>query len=77
MSNQETVELTIKVPKCLIDLLENEHYFKFDRAYFWEAMIRSFCGVIVGNMHYTEEAKFYEKYGNEIDTYYLPESLDP
>lgn len=41
MSEEETVEMTIKVPKKLIDMLEAENYFGWKKESFWVAATKT------------------------------------
>ena len=71
-AKEETVEVTIKVPKRLMDLLEAENYLGFDKEYFFEAAIRGMIGCVVGEMDISDANKFYETYGHKVEVYYLP-----
>jgi len=77
IKEQDLVEVTIKVPKKLMKLLEEQEYFRFDRQYFFEAAIRSLIGCTIGAWDHPELEAFYEKYGRNIDTYYLPRNFIP
>jgi len=80
MSKKETVELvevTIRVPKELIDLLEAENYLNYDREYFWEAAIRGLISSTTGAFVYADMMKFRKKYGPRVGVTYLPEGLNP
>jgi len=69
----ELVEITIKIPKVLLDLLQAENYLSFDPTYFYEAAVRSMISCAEGTLNTEDLAKFYEKYGRDISVIYVPE----
>jgi len=73
LAKQETVEITIRVPKSLLACVEAEGYFNFKREYFFEAAIRGMIGSSIGNLSSKDTEKFYEKYGRNIDEYFVTE----
>ena len=70
---EETVEVTIKIPKSLMKLLEDEKFFGFDREYFFEAAVRGMIGCYEGTLDIDELTKFHKKYGREVAVHYVPE----
>ena len=67
MSEEETVEVTIKVPKRLMQIIENENYFGWKKEDFWVASTKRSISCEVNAMDFEEITKFYEKYGKNID----------
>jgi len=50
MSEKETVEVTFKLPKRLLDLLENENYFGLKKKDFYVAAVKTMmhaCSMLV------------------------------
>jgi len=76
MSKEDLVEVTIKVPKELVDCLEAEKYLGWDREVFFESAIRALICISAGHLTLEEEQKFHEKYGRDVGVIYLPESFD-
>jgi len=72
MSEKETVEVTIKVPKSLMDLLEEQNYFGWEKEDFFKMAIKSGISITVDEMTYDEIKRFNEKYGKDITTIYFP-----
>ena len=75
MSKEETVEVTIKVPKKLLDVLEAENFLGFDREYFFEAAIRAMIGCHEGTMDIEGLQNFRKKYGEKVAVFYISESM--
>lgn len=71
MSKQETVEVTVKVPKRLMDLLEAENYIGWKPEDFFEAAISSMIGLTVNNMTYQDSKEFHQKHGEDVGVFYL------
>lgn len=72
MSEKEQyVEVTIRVPKKLMELLEAEDYLGWKREDFFEAAIRGHIGITVDNFPWEEAEAFFRKYGKNIHSYSL------
>jgi len=76
MSEEETVEVTIKVPKSLMDLLEEQNYFGWTKEEFFKTAIKSCIDITVNELTWDENQRFYEKYGKDITTLYFPDTLE-
>lgn len=74
-AKEEFVEVTIKIPKKLMDMLEAENYFGYTKDGFFVAAIKSITGCLWSVMHYEKELKLRKKYGEDSITYELPEGL--
>lgn len=75
MSKEETVEVTIKIPKKLLDVLEAENFFGFGREYFFEAAVRGMIGCYESELDIEDLLKFGEKYGKDVAVYRVPKSM--
>jgi len=73
--SKELVEVTTKVPKSLMKLLEAENYLGWDRKVFFESAIRALICISLGHMTLEDEKRIHEKYGRDVGVIYLPESL--
>jgi len=67
MTKEETVEVTIKVPKKPMKILEAEDYFGWQKNHFWIAAIKDCISCELSEMDSDEISKLKEKYGEEID----------
>jgi len=70
MSKEETVEIAVKVPKRLIEFLEEQGYFNWEKQDFFEAAIRSqisneMCLLDFDEMHKLENDML-RKYGEHL-----------
>ena len=75
MSEQETLEVTIKVPKRLMRLLEAENYFGWKKEDFLVAAIIRSIDIEIHDLDYRKEEKLLEKYGENIGTLHI--RIDP
>ena len=75
MSKEETVEVTIKIPKKLLDVLEAENFLGFDREYFFEAAVRGMIGCYEGSMDIEGLQNFRKKYGKNVAVHHVPEAM--
>jgi len=64
MSEEETVEVTFKVPKRIIDFLEDVEYFEWDTNDIWLAAVKIFIDAELSNMDHNEEKRLKEKHGD-------------
>ena len=76
MTKEETVEVTIQVPKKLVDLLEAEGHFGWTREEFFVDAVKGQLGAISTAMPFDKEKEFLRKYGEDVTVYYLPEGLE-
>ena len=67
MSKEETVEVTIRIPKRLMDLLEAENYFTWRKEDFWIAAIKDCISCELSEMSIDEYTRLKNKYGKGID----------
>ena len=67
MSKEETVEVTIRVPKKLMDILEAEDYFSWRKEDFWIAAIKDCISCELSEMSNDEYSRLKSKYGEKID----------
>ena len=67
----EIVEITIRVPKKLMDIVEAENYLGWKRDDFFEAAVRSMVGITIRNMLFEDMGKFQDTYGKDLDVFYL------
>lgn len=72
MSKKELVEVTIKVPKRIMRLLEAENYFGYTKDEFFVAAVKGHIGVAADNISYETTLRVNKKYGSEISTYTFP-----
>ncbi len=63
MSKEETVEVTIRVPKRLIEMLEQEKYFGWSKENFWAAAARTRISCEINDMGIKECEAVESKYG--------------
>lgn len=76
MSKQETVEITVKLPKKVVDVVEGENYFGYTtKEEFYENAVRSLMGGIVGHWDIDDWKEFHSKHGKEISVFYLPKGF--
>ena len=75
MSKEETVEVTVKIPKELLGVLEAEKFFGFDREYFFEAAVRGMIGCYETALAFDDLEKFEKKYGKKVAVYHIPKSM--
>jgi len=70
---EETVEVTVKVPKRLMELIEEAKYFGWSKQDFFTVCVK--CGVSseLGDLTYEEEKPFRSKYDDELWTVYPSE----
>ena len=70
MSKQETVEVKVKIPKGLIEFLEEQHYFGWNKEIFFDAAARSLIGAEMAEMQIDEEHELEKqmkaKYGDDF-----------
>ena len=64
---EEYVELTIRVPKRLMDMLEQENYFGWSKEDFFVVAVKRGISCEVNDMDIDELSKFREKYGEDLD----------
>jgi len=64
---KELVEVKIRVPKRLVEVLERENYLGWKPEDFFEAAIKSGISITVNNMTFEEGQEFYKKYGKNVD----------
>jgi len=67
MSKEETVEVTIKVSKKLINVLEAENYFGWTKEDFFLVSMKRSISCEVNDLDFEETQKFHEKHGKNID----------
>lgn len=75
MSKQETVEVIINVPKRLLDILEAENYFGWNKEDFWISAVKGQIGIAANCMEFDTMRRFYQKYGRNIDVVHLPKGF--
>lgn len=73
MSKKELVEVTIKVPKRLLDVIEAENYFGWNKEDFFTAGIIRSIDIELHDLDWEHEDKLRKKYGKNIGTVYIEE----
>ena len=68
MSKEEYVQLTIKVPKRLIQVLEDENYFGWNKEDFFVAAIKDGISCELSELDIDEVRRIHKKYGEDVDT---------
>ena len=63
MSETETVEVTFKIPKHLLNVLEQEEYFGWSKQDFYVAATQSIIGAELTAMPFDEMKKVVKKHG--------------
>ena len=64
--------MTIKVPRLLLKLLEEQNYFGWTKEEFHVEAVKAGIGIATSNMDMDEAAKLHKKYGKNIDMVHLP-----
>lgn len=74
MVKEETMEVTLKlkVPKRLMDLIEEQNYFDWSKEDFWVSAAKHLVGGELSRMEFGEMEKLYERYGENVDVVYPP-----
>ena len=67
MSKEETVEVTVKVPKRLMDMIEKEAYFGWAKEDFFVVAARSLVSGELAEMPLDKARELEAKYGEDID----------
>jgi len=67
MSKEEFVEVTVKVPKHIMDMLEKEKFFGWDKEAFFSESVRHTIGAELSEMDVDETQRIYKEYGKDID----------
>lgn len=65
----EYVEVTVKVPKPLMEMLEQEHYFGWNRQDFFVAAVKTRISCEMSEMDMKEAKALKAKYGCDIGFY--------
>jgi len=73
MSEKETVEVTVKVPKRLMELIREANYFGWSKQDFFVAAMKFGVSSCIYDMASDEEEKLTRKYGDELWTVYHDE----
>lgn len=60
---KELVEVTVKIPKRLLDVLEQEDYFGWNKQDFFVAAIKRCISCEVEDISYAESGRLEKKYG--------------
>ena len=68
MSETETVEVTIKIPKKLMNVLEQENHFGWVKNDFYVASVIRSVSCEVNAMHYDKMKSLEAKYGKDLGT---------
>lgn len=70
MSKEETVEVIVKVPKRLMELIEKANYFDWNKESFFQICVK--CGVssCLSVMDFNEEKLLTSKYNDKLWTVY-------
>jgi len=63
----ELVEVTVKIPKRLLDVLEQEDYFGWSKQDFFIVAVQRGIGCEISEMHIDEVQRLHAKHG-DIDT---------
>lgn len=67
MSEKETVEVTFRLPKRLLKILEEQNYFEWNKQHFFIAAVISFMSCNVNDMNYDKAEEVFRKYGKDFD----------
>ena len=72
--SEEMVEVTIKlkVPKRLMQLIEERKYFGWKKKDFFLNAIRSIVGAEISEMPGHDSGEIYAKYGEDVDVVEVP-----
>ena len=62
MSKTELVEVTFKIPKKLLDVLENEKYFGWSKQDFFVAATQRSISIEMNSLHFDEMFALKKKY---------------
>ena len=66
MSEKETVEVTVKIPKRLMDVLEQEDYFGWSKQDFFVVAVQRGIGCEMSAMQFDDVKKLETKYGFDL-----------
>ena len=67
MSKEEFVEVIVKIPKHIMDMLEKEKFFGWDREAFFSESVRHTIGAELSEMDVDKTQRIYKEYGDDID----------
>ena len=66
MSKQEYVEVTVKIPKRLMDMLGAEDYFGWSKEDFFIVAVKRSISCELGELDWDEEKELEAKYGEDL-----------
>lgn len=67
MSKEENVEVTVKVPKRLMQMLEGENYFGWTRDKFFTSAVKHGVSFEISRLDVNEASRLEDKYGIKQD----------
>jgi len=67
LTKEEFVEVTVKVPKNIMDMLEKENFFGWDKEAFFSESVRHTIGAELSEMDVDKTKRIYKEYGDDID----------
>lgn len=65
----EYVEVTVKVPKRLMEMLEAENYFGWKKEDFFSTAVKTRISCEINELDIDELNRIHEKYGRDIDVF--------
>ena len=68
MSKQETVEVTVKVPKRLMELIEEANYFGWNKETFFQVCMKYGVSSCLSDIDFNEEKLLTSKYNDKLWT---------
>jgi hypothetical protein len=75
MSEKETVEVTVKIPKRLMDVLEQEDYFGWSKQDFFVVAVQRGIGCELSDMPFDEMKRLEAKYGDIDEVSYTTKKV--
>ena len=75
MSEKELVEVTVKIPKRLMDVLEQEDYFGWSKQDFFVVAVQRGIGCELTAMDFDKMQKLYKKYGDIDEVSYTTKKV--
>jgi hypothetical protein len=63
---KELVEVTVKIPKRLMDVLEQEDYFGWSKQDFFVVAVQRSISCEISEMHFDNVKQLEKKYGSDL-----------
>jgi len=77
MSKTVTVEVTVKLPKKLVDTIEALHYFAWSKDEFFEQAVRGYLSSQVSELDFRVMHQLEQKYGKDLFCFNLAPIFEP